>query len=54
MAAINKGKSCLDVLAASGFVWGAVEAEAGASRVVGDEAGVDALSVVPLSLLSLR
>lgn len=56
MAAINKGKSglsCLDALAASGFVWGAADGEAGVAAVAGEDA-FDALRVMPASLLARR
>lgn len=54
-ATFSKGKSvsCLDALAASGYVWGAVDGEAGAGGVAREEA-FDAMGVMSLSLLARR
>lgn len=50
------GLSCLDMLAASGYVWGATDSEASESRVACDEIarGFDALNVMPLCMVTRR
>lgn len=57
MAAIhNKGKSCLDVLSASGYVWGATDGEAGESRVAREESPrtAELLNAMPFGIFMLR